>query len=277
MSFELEMPRTIDAAGATFSYLQQGNGPALVLLHGVGSGARSWVGQLKGLSHAFKVVAWDAPGYGQSSPVAAAQPDASDYAERLRLLLDALGIERLHLVGHSLGAIIATRFARDAGNRLLSLTLAAPSSGHAGLPPQERIRLRDARLDDLREFGPAGMAQRRGPRLVSDGASSAVRDAVVETMSRIIPSGYAQAVRLLSVSDTANDLAQLPAGLPVQFILGGKDVITPSAATLKIAQVRPQAQVHTLDDCGHALYLEQPEAFNRLLVDFMATDTVGSA
>ena len=261
--------KTIAADGAVFSYFEQGSGPAIVLLHGVGSGGRSWQAQLAGLSGGSRVLAWDAPGYGSSSPLAPERPDADDYAARLKSLVDALKVDRFHLVGHSLGAITATRFARDYADRVLSLTLAGPSTGHARLSPQERDRLRDARLDDLGKLGPRGMAEQRGPRLVSPGASEQLKRAVIETMALIRPDGYRQAVALLSGADTRADIAQLAAGLPVQFIFGECDIIVPPAGTLALAKERPGAAVHMVAGAGHAMYLENPVAFNDLLLRFI--------
>jgi pimeloyl-ACP methyl ester carboxylesterase len=254
-----------EVGGVRFSYQEKGAGPALVLIHGVGSGARSWAAQLESLSSAFRVIAWDAPGYGDSTPQPAASPRPEDYTARLELLLGALGVERLHLVGHSLGAIIAARFAAEHPQRIVRLTLASPSGGHLRLPEAERKKLRDGRLDDLASLGARGMAEKRGPRLVAPDAAEEHRRAVVETMAQIHPAGYAQAVHLLSNSDTRADVARLPATVPLQFVLGDADVITPPASTRDIASVRPGAPVHVIPGAGHALYIENPEAFNRFL------------
>ena len=256
---------TVEAGGARFSYREKGSGPALVLIHGIGSGARSWAAQLEDLSPSFRVIAWDAPGYGDSTPLPQASPQAADYASRLELLLGALGVARLHLVGHSLGAIIAARFAADHPGRILRLTLASPSGGHARLAEAERKKLRDGRLDDLASLGARGMAEKRGPRLLGPGATEEHRRSVVETMAQVHPEGYAQAVHLLSNADTRADIARLPAAVPLQFVLGDADVITPPAGIRDIASVRPEAPVHVIPGAGHALYIENPPAFNRLL------------
>ena len=75
-----------------------------VLLHGIGSGSGSWLMQLEAavMTEGARVLAWEAPGYGNSSPVSPDVPDAGDYASRLWALLDTLGItSRITLVGHS--------------------------------------------------------------------------------------------------------------------------------------------------------------------------------
>jgi pimeloyl-ACP methyl ester carboxylesterase len=67
------------------------------------------------------------------------------------------------------------------------------------------------------------------------------------------------------------DLARLPPGLPIQIIVGEADVITPPAGNLEIAAAFPAVSAHVVPGAGHALYLEKPEQFNRLVSDFAAT------
>lgn len=260
--------RRVAAGAATFTYAEAGTGPALVLLHGLGSGARSWKHQLADLSRDFRVIAWDAPGYGGSTPVAPEQPDASDYAAALARLLDALAVDRLDLVGHSLGTVTALRFAREHPDRVRSLTLASPSSGHARLGADEQRRLRDARFCDLEALGPSGMAQKRGPRLLSAASTPAQVQAVIETMALIRPDGYRQAVWMLSTADTAADLARLPAKMPVQIVYGDADVVTTPQSIADVARARPDAPLHAIAGAGHAVYLEQPQRFNAIVQEW---------
>jgi pimeloyl-ACP methyl ester carboxylesterase len=257
--------RTVRAGDASYSYLEAGSGPPLVLLHGIGSAATSFRYQLEALSTRFRVAAWDAPGYGASTRLAIEHPDASDYAAALDAWLGALGIDRCHLAGQSLGTLIAARFAAEQPRRVLSLTLASIARGHGRLPPPERQRLLAQRLDDLAQLGPHGMAAKRGPRLLGPEATESMRRTVIEIMARIPAEGYAQAARMLSTADITADLARLSAGSPLQIIVGQVDVITPPAGNLEIAAAFPAASVHVIPGAGHALYLEKPEEFNRLV------------
>lgn len=120
--------RTIGYREAGAAYAAHAGRDPVVLLHGIGSGAASWVRQLDALGATRRALAWDAPGYGVSSRVAADSPVASDYAASLAAWLDALRIERCVLVGHSLGAIVAGAFARQAGERLSGLLLISPAA-----------------------------------------------------------------------------------------------------------------------------------------------------
>jgi len=268
--------RTVRTGDASFSYQDAGSGLPLVLLHGIGSAATSFRYQLQGLSTRFRVVAWDAPGYGASTPLAIEPPSASDYAAALDAWLRALDIDRCHLVGQSLGTLIAARFTAEQPQRVLSLTLVGIARGHGHLPPSERQRLLAQRLDDLKQLGAYGMPAKRGPRLLGPEATEATRRIVIDIMARIRPAGYAQAAHMLSTADIVADLARLPPRLPIQIIVGEADLITPPAVNLGIAAAFPAASVHVIPGAGHALYLEKPEEFNRLVAGFAVTHAAGA-
>src|SRR3954463_14870862 len=96
--------RNVPVSGGFVSVRECGRGAAVVCLHGIGSGAASWLDTALLLEPHARLIAWDAPGYGESTPVEALVPTAADYARRLHALLDALEIDSCVLVGHSLGA-----------------------------------------------------------------------------------------------------------------------------------------------------------------------------
>lgn len=255
----------------SIGHKEAGAGPALVLLHGIGSAARAFDDQLAGLSKGLRVVAWDAPGYGGSTALPMTAPRAADYAAALAGLLDGLGIERCHLVGHSLGALMAASFAADRPQRILSLTLASIAGGHATLPAAERDKQLAQRIGDVATLGAREMAEKRGPRLLGPDATPAMIRRVVETMAAIRPDGYAQAARMLASGDVKADIARLPEDMRVQIVYGDADVITPPARNIEIAAVRPHAPVHVIAGAGHALYLEKPAEFNAIVSRFIAS------
>ncbi len=258
------------------AWTEAGHGEALVLLHGIGSASKSWRAQVSGLSQSLRVVAWDAPGYGGSSALAQDDPVADNYADALARLLDTLDIKRCHLVGHSLGCLIAARFACAHRERVLSLTLSSCALGHARLEAQERARLLASRLDDLKQLGAQGMARKRGPRLLGPDAPASAIASVVQAMASVNLRGYSQAAGMLSRGDLLADIAALPADLPVQFIWGTADVITPPAANEKAAAMRPQARVTTIETAGHACYVERPDAFNAAIAEFARLHVQGT-
>jgi pimeloyl-ACP methyl ester carboxylesterase len=261
-------PRIAALGDARISYLEAGHGIPFVLLHGIGSAAHSWRHQLAGLAGRFRVIAWNAPGYSQSTPLDSEMPTADDYAAALLEFLDVLGVRRFHLAGHSLGALMAVRFAALHPDRLLSLTLSSIAIGHAKLASEERARLLQSRLDDVATLGARAMAEKRGPRLLGPEATPTMQQAVIDTMAQVQMPGYGQAARMLSGGDALADIARLSTTLPVQIVYGDADVITPPAANLKAAAICPLAPVYVLSGAGHALYLEKPERFTAILADF---------
>lgn len=242
----------------------------LVLLHGIGSGAASWVQQFEVLGGARRVLAWDAPGYGASTPVASASPVAADYARVLHDWLDAAGVTRCVLVGHSLGAIIAGAFAAAHPQRVSGLLLISPAGGYGAADPQVRADKRAARLSMLAELGPQGLAQTRSANMLSPHAGDDARAWVRWNMARVIPQGYAQATHLLANADLAADLAQCVGRVPMAVAVGAQDCITPPAACERLAHAA-QAPFDTIARAGHAGYIEQPDAYNALIDSFCRT------
>lgn len=256
----------------TISYLENGSGDPVVLLHGVGSAARSWLGQIGAPLAGCRMIAWDAPGYGRSTALENPAPFPIEYADALAAFADALGLSSFHVVGHSMGALIAVSYARRHADRVRSLTLASVAPGHAWMPEEDRLRLRNGRLDTLRKLGARGMAEQRGPGLLTAKASDGMRRATVETMAAIRPDGWRQAVQMMAHADTRSDLAALDGGVPVQIVFGGEDRITPPESNRRIASARPGALVREIAGAGHAVYIEKAEAFDREIGRFIAAN-----
>ncbi|MDH6166250.1 pimeloyl-ACP methyl ester carboxylesterase [Variovorax boronicumulans] len=258
--------RSVPVGGdAVVSVRERGTGPAIVCLHGIGSGAASWLDVAMLLAPQARVIAWDAPGYGASTPLAPAAPSAADYAERLHALLDALDIQSCVLVGHSLGALTAASAARKGSalaSRIRSLVLISPAAGY-GAPSraEARTRVRAERLATLDELGIAGMAARRSGRLVSDTASELARQWVRWNMARLSDGGYRQAVELLCNGDL---LADLPPAMPVRVACGTLDVVTTPEACADVAR-GCGVTLESIEGAGHASYVERPEAVASLL------------
>ena len=245
----------------------------LVCLHGIGSGAASWLDTAILLSRRTRVIAWDAPGYGQSDPLPMDAPRAIDYAKRLHLLLDALKVPRCVLVGHSLGALMAVAALREAAaqGRYAGLMLISPAQGY-GAPARadDRERVRTQRLESLDRLGVAGIAAQRSSRLVSEHASPVALAWVRWTMAQLNEHGYRQAVELLCNGDL---LADLPPAAPVQVACGDLDAVTPPAACAEVAR-RCGVALQTIARAGHASHVEQPAAVVDLLA--RALDEAGA-
>lgn len=237
---------------------------AVVLLHGISSGAASWLDVALQLGDKARVLAWDAPGYGVSTPLAQSAPADADYAQVLAQSLLVLGVRRCILVGHSLGALMAARLAVTAAPGLVEqLVLISPAGGYgAPAKAEQQAKVREGRLAALAEKGVAGLAAVIDQRLVSSEAPEAVRAWVRWNTARMQPQGYAQAVELLCGSDLAQARGRL--GMPVEVWVGEHDVVTTPAACKSWSELLG-AHYGTLAAAGHASPVEQPmEVAHRL-------------
>lgn len=259
----------LEKSTAQISYLErEGQGEALVLLHGIGSNAVSFTPLLEHLDPERRVIAWNAPGYLGSQPLSDDWPLASDYAQTLERFLDALSLTQVTLVGHSLGALIAAGFAAAHSERVVRLVLASPALGHGvrrgvGLSPAAQ-----SRIDDLKQLGAQAFAEARAARLVNDpDANPEIVASVVAGMAQVTFPGYAQAARMLASGRLLDDAERLM--VPTDVIVGAQDLVTPQDGARRAhVALRGSAQgsLTIVPGAGHAIYLQAAEAFAAALV-----------
>lgn len=264
-------PRLAHVAGAQVEYRHAGaapgRAPALVLLHGIGSASASWLAQLQHLAADRCVLAWNAPGYGASSPLPQEAPAAADYGSRVWAWLDALGVAEVTLTGHSLGALMAAAATVQAPARLKRLVLLAPALGYADADPAVRdAKMRD-RLVNLQTLGPVGMAEKRGAAMLSPTASADQVAFIKSVMAQVDPHGYTQATRMLAGGSLVRDLARITC--PVIVASGSMDTITPPGGCHRAATAGRTTLID-VGPVGHACALEAADAVNRLLAGAMA-------
>jgi pimeloyl-ACP methyl ester carboxylesterase len=240
-----------------------GAGPALVLLHGIGSNADSFAGLVPLLPKSWRVIAWNAPGYGASAPLAKDWPVAADYARALAAFLDRLGLDRVTLVGHSLGTLMGAAFAACRPGRIERLVLASPALGHGVAPGEPLSAPAQARIDDLARLGAAAFAHARAPRLVYRPETNPGLVAAVEAgMARVNSPGYDQASRMLASGRLLDDAARL--AVPTDVIVGAQDIVTPPEGARQLHAAIPAAfrgRLVEVPAAGHALYTQAPAAF----------------
>lgn len=242
---------------------QAGPMPTVVLLHGISSGAASWLHTAMLLSEQAQVLAWDAPGYGQSTPLRAVAPRDTDYAQRLHEVLTAMSVTRCTLVGHSLGALMACAYARRAQRcQIDRLILVSPAAGY-GAPDKAgaQARVRQERQEALQRLGVAGLAEKTTARLLSLHADAATRAWVQWNAGRLNPAGYLQAVEMLCGSDLAGGT---PITVPLEVHCGDLDIVTPPSACQALAE-RLDALFAVIPNAGHASPGEQAGSVAHLI------------
>lgn len=243
-----------------------GTGPVAVLLHGIGSRAFGWE-RLGEHLPGWRLIAWDAPGYGQSDALANEWPLAIDYADALAGFVQALNLARFHLVGHSLGTLIGAAFAGKYRDLAHSLTLASCAQGGGAAPGGALSPAHQARIDELQSQGADAFAAARAPRLIhrAQDNPALVADAT-RAMASVTMPGYGQAVRMLASGDLRADMAAVD--LPTTVTVGAEDVVTPPKQSIGAHAALPRpAPLAILPGCGHALPLQAPEALARLIME----------
>jgi pimeloyl-ACP methyl ester carboxylesterase len=247
---------------------EQGAGDTTVLmLHGVGGGRQAFAHQMQPLADAgFHAVAWDMPGYGHSATV---DPYTfEELADECIELIDVLDPQKLVLLGHSMGGMVAQEVVARAPERVAALVLTgtSPAFGKAdGEWQRSFIAERTAPLDAGRTM--ADLAKLLVAQMVSPDASDSALNEAIAMMSGVPPLTYRSALQALMGFDRRANLALL--AMPVLLIAGTDDRAAPPAVLEGMAGRIPRAGYVCLERCGHLQPIEQPAAFNDALLDFL--------
>ncbi|MFP5328734.1 MAG: alpha/beta fold hydrolase [Alphaproteobacteria bacterium] len=249
----------IDTPLGRIGLLEAGSGGTpIVFLHGVGSDKSVWAPQLDHFGQERRAVAFDYPGYGESSLLEDASRD--DFASAVLAAMDKLGIGRAHLCGLSLGGVIAIAMHALAPERCQSLVLADSFAVH---PNGQAIYDRSvAASADLR-----ALAEARVELLLAQPANSAIRAEVVETMARIDPAAYRVGAEAVWLADQRDRAAAIRA--PALVLCGSEDKVTPPSLSRELAALIPGALYAEIEGAGHLSNLEKPAAFNQLVEEFI--------
>ena len=243
----------------SIAYRQAGTGAAVVLLHGFLCDSRCWRRQLDELSGDFRVVAWDAPGAGSSSDPPETFTTA-DYARSLAGFLDALGIQRAHVVGLSWGGILAQEFCRLYPDRLHRLVLADTYAGWKGSLPEAECRQRlETCLRD--SIGPPGvLVAKLLPGMFTDRVSDQIRSELGAILSDFHSVGF----RVMSRSSAEMDTRELlpTIAVPTLVLWGDDDRRSSLAVAEQLHSGIPSAELAVIAGAGHVSNMEQPAAFN---------------
>ncbi|WP_018698502.1 alpha/beta fold hydrolase [Amorphus coralli] len=272
--------RVLRATSAGIDFLRRSApGEAVVFLHGIGSRGESFLPLVPHLHPDLDLIFWNAPGYAGSAPLAEDWPTEDAYAAALLRFLDALGIDRALLVGHSLGTLIAARFAAGHRARLSGLVLSECAAGY-GIPVGSELPEKSrARIDALQALGGVEFARTRAPKLVHEADTAPDAVAAVETaMAAVTLPGYGQAVRMLSSGRLSESLASVT--IPTTFVWAEGDTVTPEDQTLAALEARrsaggPAPHYLQIPAAGHAVYLQQPEAFANIVTGALAASASG--
>jgi len=260
-------PRDIEAGGKRLRVLDLGAGDAVPILfvHGFGADLNTWMFNQPALAGTRRTLAVDLPGHGGSTKQLDKAIDAASFAADLDRALAALAVDKVHLVGHSMGGAIAIHFAHWQPDRVASLTLLAP----AGFGPEINAEfisgfVRAQRRREMQEVltllvHDAALVSRQ---MVEDVLRYKRLDGVQTALETLAQEWFPNGVQREGIAEVAAHLK-----LPVQVIWGRADRIIPVAHGEALAGRLP---VHILDEAGHLPHMEKSGEVNRLLARFIA-------
>jgi pimeloyl-ACP methyl ester carboxylesterase len=264
----LALPTLGDKRVITYRAAGDQHAPAIILLHGIGSSSAGYRAQFAALGKDHRVIAWDAPGYGQSSPFAISTPAATDYADTLAGLMSTLGISRATIVGSSWGSVIAASFAARHPSATRAVVLSAPNVARGHLSEADRHAAREALMRSVEAQSPEARAA-VVDALIAPSASPQVRAVVSRLRDAVTPAGWQQAVDMLFSTYTPSVVATIR--VPVSVIIGKLDRVAPIDDHARpIHKAARNSMLHVLDAIGHMPKLEAPGAFNTIVLEAAA-------
>ncbi len=256
------------STGVTVTVDRIGEGPVVLLLHGIGGNRGQWRGLMESLSDRFHMVAWDARGYGGSA--GARVSDFVDFARDLEALMDALGMARVLAIGHSMGGRILLEAAAIMPGRFAGLML-------VGTQPAYLKEMNEAdRTAYIGQraalFGEDGIRVARIPAIAASlVAANASREAVRATeagLAALDRDGYLAALTSSIGMDKQDLLATL--AMPVEVVGGGEDRVCRPDVCRDTATAIGQNVAVVLDGVGHMVPLEAPTRFAAIAGAFLA-------
>jgi pimeloyl-ACP methyl ester carboxylesterase len=249
--------------GARLYFQSAGNGPALVLLHGLGASSGDWENQVPAFSRDFQVVVPDFRGHGASDR--AGEYGVERFAADTWQLLDRLKLTAPMLVGHSMGGAVAMQMALDRPGAVPKLVLANTLPSFRTDTAAKRAMLW-TRLLMMSVLGPRRLSQIMSLRLYPRADQAALRAKVARRNASNDRNVYLATIRALTTWSARERLAELT--LPVLVLVSEYDYFGGAEAERFAAEL-PDARLRRFPGARHGLPLEMPEAFNRAVLEFL--------
>lgn len=248
-----------------------GSGPPLVILHGLFGCKENWRSLAKKLAHQFRVYTLDQRNHGQSPH--AAESDYRTMANDLLAFLNSQGLDRVNLLGHSMGGKTAIQFAARYPQRLNRLIIEDIAPG--AYQPRHRELL--TALDSLvrRQPNTLGDADRLLQATIPE---LAIRQFLLKNLRRQDSGGFAWRFNLPVLQRNypaliaALDITD-PIEIPTLFVRGGRSDYLPPILPPEISGIFTKAKMATIEDAGHWVHAEQPEAFLKAVNAFLVEAT----
>ena len=267
---------TVRTAGRRFSLLEAGKGEPLIMLHGLGGTKASFLPTVAALSDRYRVIAVDLPGFGDSGKPLGAPYDPAFFADSVVSLLDALELDRVHLLGHSMGGRAALEVAFDRPDRVAGLVLVTPSLAWLRSRPWARyLRLLRPELGIL-QATPRAVAEGFLERILPADDTPWLQSALDEFLrAYLTPRGrvaFYAAARQIYLEEPNGPGGFWPRlrslGNESLFVWGRHDQLVPVGFARHVRAHVPRAH-HVELACGHVPQVERPVQLHAAIGDFL--------
>jgi pimeloyl-ACP methyl ester carboxylesterase len=259
---------TIEVQGLRIAYEQTGDGPPVVLLHGLPCNSSEWRRQLEGLADEFTVIAWDMPGAGRSSdpPPTFRMPD---YADAVAGFVAALGVDRPHLAGLSFGGALALEVYRRHPALPRTLVLVSAYAGWAGSLSPAVVEARREHTLRQADLSPEDFADIWLATLVSESAPAAVVAEVRAMVREFHADGLRTGTHAIAEADLRDVLPRID--VPTLLVYGDADVRSPLDVAEDLHANIPDSRLVVLPGVGHMCDMEASDRFNAEARAFLRT------
>lgn len=263
----------IEADYSTIYYEELGQGEPVILIHDHSLSNCMWDAQFYAFSSRFRVIRYDLRGYGDSS--SQIEYIQFTHAEDLITLMDALGIDKAHIIGLGLGGSVATDMLAWYPERVFSAVLASGNlqkiPGPSQSMPAAGTSKRDLKVAKQKETDKDKIRQKRLNELLKTAGSK--REEIREQLTLMIEQwdvwqAFHKEAHVLGGLDTYEIVKEKQPGIPV-LVVEGKSKGNTNSNAPEVLNYLPSGKLLLLNDCGRLLNMEQPEAFNRSVLDFI--------
>jgi len=240
----------------------------IICLHGIGGDDASFLPQTINLSSHYRVLSWNMPGYRGSSALSPLTFEA--LSDALLNVIEALSVGPVHLIGQSIGGMIAQDFSLRHPTLVKSLVLIATTSAFGGRDESFKQAFLKARLRPLNEGkSMAELAQETVPLITGSKVSDAVMNAAVASMSAVPVNTYKQILECLVTFNRREDIKNITC--PVCLLAGSEDDNAPALTMKKMSEKLPNSEYHELQGGAHLVNIELSDESNHIIRQFLET------
>jgi len=249
------------------AYYKTGNGPAILMIHGVGLRLESWDAQINTLSKEHTVFAIDLPGHGESDQLISKSINIDLYTQQIKLFADEMILDTFIVMGHSLGALIAIRFAylyKEHCDGVVALNCVYQRTEKAMSYVKSRAEI--LALEGTKNIIPNTIDRWFGENPTDHNLE--IASTCKQWLEDTNTEGYINAYNTFAGEDGASEKTLKTNNLPIAFITGTLDSNSTPLMSQEMAKISPFGMVEIIPEAGHMAQMTHPKEVGEVLRSF---------